>query len=144
MRAVLIGGAGREAALAWRIGKSPSLTDLVVLADNPGWPNVARRVLGDPIEAAVSIGADLVIVGPEAPLAEGIADKCAVEGIPCFGPTKAAARLESSKWFAKEVMKAAGVPTAGSIAVDRGDLTSIARARERLALGNVVLKADGL
>jgi len=144
MRVVLVGGGGREAALAWRIGKSPSLSDLVVLADNPGWPNVARRVLGDPVEAAVSMGADLVVVGPEAPLADGIADKCAAEGIACFGPTQAAARLESSKWFAKEVMKAAGVPTAGSIAVDRGDLTSIARARERLALGNVVLKADGL
>jgi phosphoribosylamine--glycine ligase len=142
MRVVLVGNGGREHALAWRIARSPTLTRLIVTAPNPGWPERADLIPATkPAEiVALAKDADLVVVGPEAPLAAGLADEVCAAGVPCFGPVRAAARLEASKAFAKEVMAAAGVPTAASLAVDRDD----PRARERCARGDVVLKADGL
>lgn len=142
MRVVLVGNGGREHALAWRIAQSPTLTRLVVTGRNPGWPARAElRPASTHAEiVALARDADLVVVGPEAPLAAGLADEVTAAGVACFGPVRAAARLESSKAFAKDVMAAARVPTAASIAVDRDD----PRARERCARGDVVIKADGL
>jgi len=148
MNVLLVGHGGREAALAWRIARSPQLELLTVTGANPGWPGVARVQPADGVSGVVAlakqIGATLVIVGPEAPLEAGLADALTAEGIPCFGPSQAAARLESSKAFAKEIMAEAGVPTAGYLAVDRHDPESVERAHERLAKGDVVIKVDGL
>jgi len=148
MKVVLVGHGGREAALAWRIARSPSLTALTVTGTNPGWPGVARVVPATGAESiaelCASVGADLVVVGPEAPLAAGLADRLEAVGIPCFGPTRAAARLETSKAFAKEIMAAAGVPTAEFVRVDRDDPESVERGLERVARGDVVVKVDGL
>ncbi len=148
MKVLLVGHGGREAALAWRLARSPQLEVLAVTGENPSWANLARVRPVSGVDALVDearrLKADLVVVGPEAPLAEGLADALAAAGIPCFGPTRAAARLETSKAFAKEVMAEAGVPTAGALTVDRDDPASVARARERLDRGRVVVKVDGL
>lgn len=148
MRVLLVGNGGREAALAWRIARSPSLGSLTVTAPNPGWPEPARVVPCADLQAIVSLAvaerSDLVVVGPEAPLAAGLADALIERGILVFGPTRAAARLESSKAFAKEVMRAAGVPTAPAWVVDCADPAQVAAARDRCARGRVVIKADGL
>jgi phosphoribosylamine--glycine ligase len=149
MRVLIIGGGGREAALAWRIARSPSLTSLLVVHDNPGWPALAERVdvpatVVAWVELALARGVDLVVAGPEAPLAAGIADALAEVGVPCFGPTRAAARLEASKAFAKSVMDAVGVPTAGALLVHRDDPDGRVTADARIARGQVVVKADGL
>ncbi|MBW1881105.1 MAG: phosphoribosylamine--glycine ligase, partial [Deltaproteobacteria bacterium] len=135
MRILLVGSGGREAALAWRIARSPSLTELVVAGGNPGWPSGVRRIHAEtPAEVVAAAGelrSDLVVVGPEDPLAHGLADRLIAASIPCFGPVRAAARLEASKAFAKEVMAAAGVPTAGALVVDGTDPGSVAAAEER-------------
>ncbi|MBA2321291.1 MAG: phosphoribosylamine--glycine ligase [Deltaproteobacteria bacterium] len=141
MTIVLVGNGGREHALAWRLVRSPSCDRLVVTSPHPAWPTRAEHVPGDPVAVAHAAGAGLVVVGPEGPLADGLADRLAFAGIPCFGPTAAAARLESSKAFTKEILAAAGVATAAALVVDRNDLE---KARARCARGNVVLKADGL
>ncbi len=142
MRVVLVGSGGREHALAWRIAQSPSLTSLVVVHDNPGWPAAAERRPANTVEAIVEVsrGADLVVVGPEVWLEAGLADALATAGIPCFGPTQAAARLETSKSFAKQVMEEAGVPTAKALVVALDDPMADARCGR----GDVVLKVDGL
>lgn len=148
MRVLLIGHGGREAALAWKIAQSPSLEQLVVTGLNPGWPADARVELavGVPewVELASKMHADLVVVGPEAPLEQGLADQLREIKIPCFGPGSAAARLETSKAFAKEIMCAAGVETAGFQRVDTHDPASLQGARTRCQEGNVVIKVDGL
>ena len=148
MRVVLVGFGGREAALAWRMVKSEKLTSLTVTGDNPGWPAEAVVVHASTpdewISLAREVRADLVVVGPEAPLAAGAADALVAAGFPTFGPTREAARLESSKAFAKEIMLATGVDTAAALVVDRSDPQSVASARARCARGQVVVKADGL
>jgi phosphoribosylamine--glycine ligase len=148
MRVLLVGHGGRECALAWRIAQSPTLTELVVCGPNPGWPDSVRHVVGDGPDGitavAAEIGADLVVVGPEAPLAAGAADALKVAGIPCFGPVAGAALLESSKAFAKDIMQAAGVPTAAAVVCERDDPDSVRAARARCDQGKVVVKADGL
>ena len=148
MRVILIGHGGRECALAWRIVQSPRLRDLIVVGANPGWPGSVRFIPCHGVDAWVKLAvderADLVVVGPEAPLAEGLADALEGAGVLCFGPSKAAATLETSKAFAKEVMAAAGVPTAQHLTVERGDDESIRLGRARLAEGRVVIKVDGL
>ncbi len=148
MRVVLVGKGGREAALAWRMAQSPTLDRLVVTGDNPGWPDGVERVpaasVAEVRDVARQVGADLVVVGPEAPLAEGLADLLDEVGIPCFGPRSGAARLEASKAFAKEVMRAAGVPTAGALVVRRDEPSTVEAARARCDRGRVVVKADGL
>ena len=114
---VVIGSGGREHALAWALARDPG----VVVHVAPGNPGTATVGTNHPIDAmdgeavaalAVALGATLVVVGPEAPLVAGVADAVRARGIPVFGPSAAAARLEGSKAFAKEVMDAAGVPTA--------------------------------
>ncbi|MDG4834517.1 phosphoribosylamine--glycine ligase [Solwaraspora sp. WMMD1047] len=118
MRVLLIGGGGREHALALGLAADPAVESLVAAPGNPGIAAVAelRDVAAtDPAAVAalaVEVAADLVVIGPEAPLVAGVADAVRAKGIACFGPSAAAARLEGSKAFAKDVMTAAGVPTA--------------------------------
>ena len=120
MRVLLIGSGGREHALATALKRDSSLTELHVAPGNPGIAKIATCHEIDTkdnsavISLAKNLKIDLVVVGPEAPLVNGLADACTQENIPCFGPSKAAAQLEGSKDFAKQVMKEAGVPTAQS------------------------------
>ncbi|OJF10680.1 phosphoribosylamine--glycine ligase [Couchioplanes caeruleus] len=120
MRVLLIGSGGREHALAVGLAADPSVEELVAAPGNPGIASVATLrdvVATDPVavaELAVELGTDLVVIGPEAPLVAGVADAVRAKGIACFGPSAAAARLEGSKTFAKDVMTAAGVPTGRS------------------------------
>jgi phosphoribosylamine--glycine ligase len=121
VRVLLLGSGGREHALALGLAADPAVTELVAAPGNPGIGELASLRPGFPITdpgamaaLAVELSADLVVVGPEAPLVAGVADAVRAKGIACFGPGAAAARLEGSKAFAKEVMAAAGVPTARS------------------------------
>jgi phosphoribosylamine--glycine ligase len=131
----LVGSGGREHALAWKLSQTPDLDELHAAPGNPGIAALGRchPVHAEDAEGllalAGSLDAGLVVVGPEAPLVAGVADELRHAGIPVFGPSGAAARIEGSKTFAKDVMRAAGVPTAESL--------SIARAP-------CVIKADGL
>jgi phosphoribosylamine--glycine ligase len=140
MHVLLIGGGGREHALAWKLRQSPHLHRLSVTNWNPGF-EPCDRVEGDPVVWAKSNEVDLVVVGPEGPLEAGIVDAFAAVGIPCFGPSAAAARLESSKAFCKEFFGRAGIPTATATLVS--DLESALVAIRRLG-GACVVKADGL
>jgi phosphoribosylamine--glycine ligase len=124
VRVLLIGSGGREHALATALAADPSVTSLVCAPGNPGMASLGRTVPVDVSDVdavaglAVETAADLVVIGPEVPLVAGAADAVRAKGIPVFGPSRAAARLEGSKAFAKEVMAAAGVPTARSYAGD--------------------------
>jgi len=138
MRVLLIGGGGREHALAWRLSTSPAIRQLLVDSDNAGFPEGAVRVGGDPVEAATRAGVDLVVIGPEAPLAAGLVDRLQAAGVPAFGPTRAAARLESSKAWCKAFLERHHLPTPRAALVD--DLAGAARAIH----GPCVVKADGL
>jgi phosphoribosylamine---glycine ligase len=135
VRVLLIGSGGREHALAWKLSQSPRLTELHAAPGNPG---IAQLGECHPVRAedaeglldlAHSVDADLVVVGPEAPLVSGVADELRHAGIAVFGPGKEAARIEGSKSFAKEVMRATGVPTAETMSEARAPC---------------VVKADGL
>jgi phosphoribosylamine---glycine ligase len=148
MKVLLIGGGGREHALGWKLAASPRVDELFSLPGNPGLADLGPLIEGvDPQNAgavgavASSLGVDLVVVGPEAPLAAGVTDALARQRIPTFGPTRAAARLESSKTYAKEVMDRAGIPTAGSVTVTSSEEASAAIAGSP---GPYVVKADGL
>ncbi|MGO8968077.1 MAG: phosphoribosylamine--glycine ligase [Myxococcaceae bacterium] len=146
MRVLVVGSGGREHALAWKISQSPELARLVCAPGNPGTASLAdnRPLVAEDPEAVTALAreerTDLVVVGPELPLSRGVADALGRAGIAVFGPEAAAARLEASKAFAKEVMAAAGVPTAAHrIFVDARAAEAYARTRGRL-----VVKADGL
>ncbi len=116
----MIGTGGREHALARALSLDPAVTEVHAAPGNPGIAAVATLHDVDPMsgpsvaDLAVSLGVDLVVVGPEAPLVAGVADAVRERGIAVFGPSRAAARLEGSKAFANGVMEVAGVPTAGS------------------------------
>jgi phosphoribosylamine---glycine ligase len=120
VRVLLLGSGGREHALATALAADPAVAELHAAPGNPGIGAVARLHAADLADLdglaslAVEVSADLVVVGPEAPLVAGAADVLRAKGIAVFGPAKAAARLEGSKDFAKSVMAAAGVPTARS------------------------------
>ena len=120
MKTLVIGTGGREHALALALSRDPSVTEVHAAPGNPGIGAFATLhpvdVMDGPAIAAlaVEVGADLVVVGPEAPLVAGVADHVRAAGVAVFGPSADAARLEGSKAFSKEVMAAAGVPTAGS------------------------------
>lgn len=120
MKTLVIGTGGREHALALALALDPDVSEVHAAPGNPGIGAVATLHDVDPMDGAAvaalatSIGADLVVVGPEAPLVAGVADAVREAGVAVFGPSGAAARLEGSKAFSKEVMAAAGVPTAGS------------------------------
>ena len=147
MRVLVVGGGGREHALAWKIAKSPLVRKLWCAPGNPGTARVAENLplRADDVDALARWAAeqrvDLAVIGPEAPLVAGLSDRLAAAGVPVFGPTAAAARLEGSKAFAKEVMAAAGIPTAGHAVFDALE-PALAHARARG--GRVVVKADGL
>ncbi len=142
---LVVGAGGREHALVRALKRSASRPELLCAPGNPGIGADARLlpVAADDIaglaDAARDEGCDLVVIGPEAPLVAGLADELAARGIAAFGPGAAAARLEGSKAFAKQVMEAAGVPTAGWSVVD--DVAAGMAAIDRYP---VVLKFDGL
>ena len=136
----MIGGGGREHALAWKLAKHGA--EVYAAPGNPGIAQIATCIpIPDYLAAAESIHADLTVVGPEAPLAGGIVDRFRQAGRLIVGPTAAAARLESSKAFAKEFMQRAGIPTAGFVAVESEQEAHEALRRFRMP---VVVKADGL
>ena len=147
MRILVVGSGGREHALAWKISRSPLVRALFAAPGNPGIAKVATLVPLDvrDVDAVARWAAqnriDLVVVGPEAPLVAGLADRVAKEGIPVFGPSASAAEIEGSKAFAKDVMRAAGIPTAEYEAFTELE-PAVAWARARG--GQVVVKADGL
>lgn len=146
---LIVGGGGREHALAWKIAQSPSVTQVLVAPGNGGTarePKVRNvAVAANDIEGlavlAQECGAALTVVGPEAPLAAGIKDRFQALGLPCLGPNRTAAELESSKAFAKAFLKRHGIPTA-----EYGVFTQAEEA-ERYIRGRgapLVVKADGL
>ncbi len=147
MRVLIIGSGGREHALAWRISASPLLTNLFVAPGNPGTAKIAANVPISPndIPALVAFAKaqniDVVVPGPEAPLVAGIADALAAAGIRCCGPSAAAAQLEGSKRFTKEIADTAGIPTA-----DWASFTDADEAHDYIeeAGAPIVIKADGL
>ncbi len=147
MKVLLVGGGGREHALAWALSESPLLSKLWAAPGNVGIAEFAKcvPVAAEDVPGLVSFArdraVDLVVVGPEAPLTAGLADACAAAGIRCFGPSAAAARLEGSKAFAREVADAAGVP---GPRWRRFDDPAAARAHVREQGAPVVVKADGL
>lgn len=147
MRVLLVGSGGREHALAWKLKRSPELSALFIAPGNGGTDLEGQNVPVDAedVEKLVrfvrSNAVDLVIPGPETPLILGLKDRLAEIGVPCFGPDAYAARLEGSKSFAKEVMRAAGVPTARfEVFTD----PEKAKALVREWGAPIVIKADGL
>jgi phosphoribosylamine---glycine ligase len=122
---LLIGSGGREHALAWKLRQSPGLDELHAAPGNPGIASLGechpvRAEDGEGLlDLARTLEADLVVVGPEAPLVAGVADELRHAGVRVFGPSREAAQIEGSKTFAKDVMRAAGVPTAETLAVAR-------------------------
>src|SRR5512132_276932 len=135
MKVLVVGSGGREHALAWKLAQSDGLAELHAAPGNPGIAALARchplRV--DDVEGLLGLcrehEIDLVVIGPEAPLVAGVADLLRRAGVTVFGPSAAAARIEGSKSFAKDVMRAAGVPAAAELAEARAPC---------------VVKADGL
>ncbi|HEX8523814.1 MAG TPA: phosphoribosylamine--glycine ligase [Tepidisphaeraceae bacterium] len=147
MKVLIIGSGGREHALAWRLAESPRVTGLFAMPGNPGIGQIADLVPGDPMNFGAvekfakqnEIG--LVVIGPEDPLAAGLADHLIAAGIKVFGPTKDAAQIEADKWFAKELMRQQSVPTAEARAFN-----DAAAAEEFVRLRDepVAVKATGL
>jgi phosphoribosylamine--glycine ligase len=147
MNVLIVGNGGREHALAWRLASSPRLTKLFAAPGNPGTAQVAENV---------AIGAndfkllekfvqqnkiELVVIGPEDPLAAGLADRMLELGVKVFGPNKAAAQIEADKWFAKEIMRQQSIPTAEARSfVDPNSADEYVRERDE----PVVIKASGL
>ena len=147
MNVLLIGSGGREHALAWKLAQSPTLTKLYAAPGNPGIANhaeiadIAATDQRGIIDFCLRNSIEFVVIGPEAPLVEGLGDNLRTMGIGVFGPDKAPAQLEGSKGFTKDLCRRANIPTAGYARV-----TSLDGARA--ALGDfglpVVIKADGL
>ena len=123
MRVLVVGSGGREHALAWKLATSTEIDELHAAPGNPGIADLGschpvRAEDADAVLAlARSLAVDLVVIGPEGPLVAGVADRLRLGGIAVFGPSGAAAMIEGSKAFAKDVMEAAGVPTARALAV---------------------------
>ncbi|MFL5749129.1 MAG: phosphoribosylamine--glycine ligase [Chloroflexota bacterium] len=151
-RILIVGGGGREHALAWKLASEPGVNEVVVA---PGSDAIGReprvRVASiDPLDPAAVVGVareravELAVIGPEAPLAAGVGDALASAAIPVFGPSQAAARIETSKTFCHEIAEAAGVAMARAASFD-DPASAVERAREEVTRsGGVVVKADGL
>ncbi|TCP60689.1 phosphoribosylamine--glycine ligase [Rhodovulum bhavnagarense] len=147
MNILILGGGGREHALAWAIQQNPKCDRLIVAPGNAGIAQMAECAALD-IEDGGAVASfaeenavDFVVIGPEAPLAAGVADRLTAAGILCFGPSAAAARLESSKSFTKEICDACAAPTAAYGHFNDADA---ARAYLRAQGAPIVVKADGL
>jgi phosphoribosylamine--glycine ligase len=144
---LLLGGGGREHAIGWKLAHSSRLERLVTAPGNPGLAGLGPLIAIDPADPAAVLettkreSVDLVVVGPEAPLAAAVADALTSARVPVFGPVQAAARLETSKTFAKEVMHRAGVPTGGSRTFS-DSAAALAHLQDQQA--PFVIKADGL
>ena len=147
MNILIIGSGGREHALAWKIAASPLVDQLYCAPGNPGIAREAQCVAIDAADHAAVIAfcktraIDFVVIGPEAPLAAGLVDDLEGAGIKAFGPTKAAARLEGSKGFTKDLCRAHDIPTA---AYERFNAVGPAKAYARERGAPIVIKADGL
>jgi phosphoribosylamine--glycine ligase len=147
MRILVIGSGGREHALAWKMAASPLADRLFCAPGNAGIAREAECVALDIADHAATIAfcrsnrIDLVVVGPEAPLCAGIVDDLEAAGVKAFGPTRAAARLEGSKGFTKDLCRANGIPTA---AYERFRAAEPAKAYARSRGAPIVVKADGL
>jgi phosphoribosylamine--glycine ligase len=145
LRVLVVGAGGREHALVRALNRSPARPEVLCAAGNAGIRGEAAPLEVDTADvealarAAAAAQVDLVVVGPEAPLVAGAADTLAAAGVRCFGPTAAAARLEGSKAFAKEIMAAAGVPTAGHHVV-----STVEDGLAAIDGYPAVIKADGL
>src|ERR1700693_6548186 len=147
MNILLLGSGGREHALAWKMAASPLTDRLICAPGNAGIAREAECVTLDLADHAAVIafcgedGIDFVVVGPETPLCAGIVDDLAAAGIKAFGPSKAAARLEGSKGFTKDLCRENGIPTA---AYERFTAAVSAKAYLRAHGVPIVVKADGL
>ncbi len=145
MRILVVGSGGREHALAWRLSRDPEVSGVLVAPGSDGAAESFRRVAAsDPasiLETCRRESVDLVVIGPEAPLAAGWADTLGDAGVVTYGPGADGARIESSKWFAKEIMRSAGVPTAAA-ELHQSLETALADLRRREP--PYVIKADGL
>jgi len=147
MKVLVVGGGGREHALAWKIAQSPLVEHIYCAPGNAGTASCAENVAigAEDIDAlldfAVTQAIDLTVVGPEAPLVMGLVDKLAAKGLKAFGPSAAAARLEGSKAFCKDIMDAAGVPTAFYQVFTEPEP---AKAYAHQKGAPIVVKADGL
>ncbi|MEK9211266.1 phosphoribosylamine--glycine ligase [Sphingomonas sp. 2378] len=148
MNVLLLGSGGREHALAWKLAQSNGLDTLYAAPGNPGIANHATCVALNATDHAAVVAfvkdhdIGLVVVGPEAPLVDGLADSLRAEAVPVFGPSKAAAQLEGSKGFTKDLCRRADIPTAGYVRVN-----TLEEAQAALATTfglPVVIKADGL
>ena len=147
MKVLVVGSGGREHALAWRLSLSPQVSGMWVAGGNSGTAELGTNIPVSPedidgvVASAREIAADLVVVGPEQPLVDGLADLLAEAGIPVFGPSRDAAQIEASKSFARQVMVEAGVPGPDyRVFRDQADALDFATAHG----GPVVVKADGL
>jgi phosphoribosylamine--glycine ligase len=149
VKVLVTGGGAREHALAWACARSPLVREVLCAPGNGGTAELARNrdVAADEVEGIVQLclneSVDMVVIGPDAAVAAGLADALDVEGIDCFGPTAAAGRIESSKEFAKDVMNDAGIPTARWIGVGASTRDHGVRFIEEHG-GRCVVKADGL
>jgi phosphoribosylamine---glycine ligase len=147
MRVLIVGGGGREHALAWKLSQDQPSIEIIAAPGNPGLATLGRivAVSADDIQGIVTLAMqekpNLVVIGPEAPLAAGLADALRTVGIPVFGPSRGAARIESSKAFAKALMREAGVPTARAIRCI--DAPAAKRAARDFG-APMVIKASGL
>ncbi len=148
MKILVVGGGGREHAIVRALGRSAHAPELLCAPGNAGiaadaecFPEVAAQDVGEIVSVAKEHGVDLVVVGPEAALVAGVVDALENAGIPAFGPSRAAAELEGSKAFAKELMNEAGVPTAAHVLLHNHEE---ALAEIAAATYPAVLKADGL
>ena len=147
MNILILGSGGREHALLWKLAQSPEATKLYAVPGNPGMAELAECVAGSiednaaVVKLAQEKKIDLVVVGPEVPLMNGVVDALRAAGIKAFGPTKAAAELEGSKSFSKNIMKKYGIPTAKYEVFTDADA---ARAYIEKEGAPIVIKADGL
>ena len=149
MKILVVGQGGREHALVWKLAQSPKVMRVYCAPGNAGTAKDGQNVdiAADDIKGLVKFATDknidLTVIGPEAPLVAGIVDAFTAAGLKVFGPTKAAAKLEGSKRFAKEVMKQANVPTGSYQAFGKNDIEAAREYLEELETG-IVVKADGL
>ena len=149
MKILVVGGGGREHALAWKCAQSPRVQQVLVAPGNAGTAlepkvrnlDIAADNLDALLAAAIAEDVDLTIIGPEGPLVAGIVDRFTAAGRRCFGPSRRAAQLEGSKAFTKDFLKRHGIPSAGFATFTAADFDEAHVRAQRLPL---VVKADGL